>query len=147
MDTQKCRELANELLTKHNLTDWTFQFDESVRRFGVCRYKPKVISMSWRLVSLNTEQRVKRIILHEIAHALCPKEHHNWKWQAKLLEIGGDGKRCYDLSDTIVPKAKYKTLCPACGHEGTANKIRNCSCGRCSKVYDQEKKIIYKLND
>lgn len=42
MDTQKCRELGYELLLKHGLTDWTFQFDESIRRFGVCRYKPKI---------------------------------------------------------------------------------------------------------
>lgn len=147
MDTQKCRELANELMTQHNLTDWIFQFDESVRRFGLCHPRKKLISMSWKLVSLNNEERVRKTILHEIAHALTPKEHHGWKWKAKLLEIGGDGKRCYDLSDTIVPKAKYKTLCPACGYEGERNKIKNCSCGHCSRVYDPTRKLIYKLND
>lgn len=147
MDTQKCRELGYELLLKHGLTDWTFQFDESKARFGVCRYKPKIISLSWRLVSLNNEEKVRDTILHEIAHALMPKCHHNWKWKAKALEIGCDGKRCYDPKDTVMPKPKYKTICPECGYEDTAHKIRNCSCGQCSRVYSPTRKLIYKLND
>lgn len=146
MDTQKCRELANELMTKHGLTDWTFQFDESIRRFGYCHSRKKLISMSWKLVSLNNETEVKDTILHEIAHALTPKCHHNWKWKAKALEIGCNGHRCYG-EEVITPKAKYKTICPVCGHEGERNKIKNCSCGHCSRVYDPTRKLIYKLND
>ena len=147
MKIQDCSELAHQLMAQHGLSGWSLKYDESKRRFGQCRMRDQVISLSWRLVDLNDEPTVQDTILHEIAHALCPKEHHNWKWQAKLLEIGGDGKRCYDLTDTIVPKAKYKTTCPECGHEGESNKIRNCSCGHCSRVYSPLRKLIYKLND
>jgi len=61
----------------------------------------KVVELSTKLVSCNNEERVMRTILHEIAHALTVGHKHDKVWKQKLLEIGGDGKRCWTTDDTV----------------------------------------------
>ena len=51
MDTREAQALAIELMHTHKLIDWRFQFDESVRRFGCCNYRIKIISLSRVLVN------------------------------------------------------------------------------------------------
>jgi predicted metal-dependent hydrolase len=94
--------VAIELMVHHGLVDWTFKFDGSKRRFGQCNETDKQISLSRKLTFLNTPERVKRTIVHEIAHALTPRHGHDKVWKEKCIEIGGDGIRRFKSNDTIM---------------------------------------------
>ena len=92
MDIHKARLLAVEKMKFHNLTDWNFRFDNAKRRFGLCAYKSKMISLSESLTELNPEEEVLNTILHEIAHALVGRgKGHTQVWKLKALEIGCNG--------------------------------------------------------
>lgn len=142
MQLSDCEQLANELLTQHNLNEWRFKFDNAKRRFGYCRYTNKTISLSKPLVLLNEEARVKNTILHEIAHALLPAGvGHNNIWRQKAKQIGCDGLRCYD-NTVITPPKKYIGTCPTCGR--TIKRIHRyrIACGVCCKGHFDAKHLF-----
>ena len=141
MDIDKALDLANEEMTKHNLSDWYFKFDRAARRFGVCNYTKKRISLSYTLTELNSEEKVLDTIRHEIAHALVGvHQGHNYIWRRKALEIGCNGKRCYSSEDTQTPTGKYQLKCDTCGqvinrHKMTKHTLKT-ACGICCKKYN-----------
>jgi predicted SprT family Zn-dependent metalloprotease len=109
--------LAFELLARHGLIGWRFQFDHARRRFGSCRPGSKLITLSKPLTLLNSEQEVRDTLLHEIAHALTPGDGHGAKWKARCIEIGAVPRRCYSESEVAAPArppARYSLGCPAC---------------------------------
>ncbi len=117
MQLYLAQQLAKNLMLKHNLTSWTFVFDNSVRRFGQCCYTARTIKLSKHLTALNDEATVKDTILHEIAHALTPGAHHGWAWKRKCIEIGAKPERCYTSENTVTPKLRYVAECQGCGKE------------------------------
>jgi len=145
MNLIEAKKLAESLMKEHltppeQLTSekyrfeetlWKFKFDKSKSRFGVCRYYDKTISMSRRLTELNEEKDVRNVILHEIAHALTPGEHHNRRWQLVAKRIGCDGKRCYDSTKVKVPTKKFLGECPACHRKIYRHARRKIACGAC----------------
>jgi predicted SprT family Zn-dependent metalloprotease len=136
MKTEDAELMAKELFEKHGLQRWRFSFDSSKRRFGVCRWSRGEIQLSRRLVELNDEPKVRDTLLHEIAHALCPRgAHHGPEWYAKAVEIGCDGNRCYKTDDVVLPTSPWVGTCPG-GHEFPRYKMprgeRKYSCNKCS---------------
>jgi len=106
--------LAKQLLEKYNLQDWKFTWDlRSFNRFGVCKYKPKEISLSKKVaLALPIEVSIDTL-LHEIAHALTPGQSHNDIWKAKCVELGCKPQQyATENNDVIQP---YKGTCPTCG--------------------------------
>lgn len=105
--------LAMQLMWEHGLdieSGWGFQFDNARRRFGLCNYRTKTISLSAPLTLLNEEESVRQTLLHEIAHALVPAgEHHGSVWRAKAISIGHSGNRCYDSA--VVKKTETQMDC------------------------------------
>jgi len=94
-------ELARKLMTRHQLSHWSFQFDHGTKRAGCCHYKTQVISVSIEYAKHCSEAEIKDTILHEIAHALVGKaHHHDAVWKAKAVEIGCSGLRCHDVQFT-----------------------------------------------
>ena len=151
MNLFQAQNLAIDLMRKHNLLEqgWRFQFDNAKRRFGVCKYRPKIIGLSKELTLLNDENRVKNTILHEIAHALTPGHNHDNVWKRKAIEIGCDGNRCYSSKVVATPESKYVAVCKGCNH--TYKKHRKptgtTSCGRCSGGrYNPTYKLEFVLN-
>ena len=73
MDLSVAEKLAISLMDRHGLLDkgWHFKYDNAVKRFGVCMFRPKVIGLSSKLTLLNDREKVKDTILHEIAHAIA----------------------------------------------------------------------------
>lgn len=139
-------------MNTHGLTEWKLLFDSSKKRFGVCRYNVKQISLSAVLVSLNEEHHVTDTILHEIAHALIgPREGHNYRWQSKAIEIGCNGKRTY--SDEIIqPAMGWEARCTTCGkvtkRARRPKKNRVSACVNCCNAfsggkYDDSYKLTY----
>lgn len=141
MNATEAKVLATKLMNEHGLiaSGWRFEFDNAKRRFGVCRYRRKVVGLSLPLVKLNSEAQVRDTILHEIAHALVGSGHgHGHVWKRKAIEIGCNGERCYSVTDVVAPQSKYQAICPSCGHIHRAHRIkkRKASCGLCSRTYN-----------
>lgn len=91
MKLQDAKALAELLLEEHGLDqqDWQFEWITSNNFHGRCFYKEKVIALSHRLTSVNTEATVHNTLLHEISHALVGSGHgHDDVWRAKAAEIG-----------------------------------------------------------
>lgn len=136
MDLNEARDLAIHLMTKHEIVQqgWRFEFDRAKRRFGCCKYRSKLISLSMYLTELNSVDDVKDTILHEIAHALCPKQGHNEVWRRKAIEIGCNGKRCYDGDKVETVNGNYVATCNGCKkvHTRFRKSKYSQSCGHCS---------------
>lgn len=125
-------------MNEHGLHHWAFQFDHSVRRFGVCRFGTQTISLSKRLVELNDEARVRNTILHEIAHALVGPGHgHDYVWKIRARQIGCDGRTCVDSKTVALPEAPWVGTCPGCGKTTTRHRLtqkaRQLACSRCCR--------------
>jgi hypothetical protein len=131
MNIKLAEQKAIELINKYGLSDYNFEFDNAVSRFGYCNNTDKKISLSKNLVELNSEEAVTSTIIHEIAHALTPNQGHNEVWQRVDRALGDDGKRCYD-DTTETPLAKYTAICPNCQLEITRNvKRKRLACSKC----------------
>ena len=133
----EARQLALELMTKHGLTDWNFQFDNAKRRLGQCKYRTKTISLSQNYLPLRPKAETKNTILHEIAHALVGAGHgHDLTWKMKAREIGCDAERLYKGKARV--KGKYELTCPNCGTVTYRHKkthLRS-ACGLCCNKYN-----------
>ncbi len=128
---------ANQLMTKeysvevngkvHKLTPsklgYTFKFDNAKRRFGLCSYRRKEISLSKPLCEYNLDNffQINDTMLHEIAHALSYKIHgdrgsgHCKRWVHVAKSIGCNGIRCYDSKQVNNIEHKYSLICDTCG--------------------------------
>ena len=148
MKLSDAKKLAVSLIKGHGLTEWSFEFDRAVRRFGCCHFKDKKITLSSKLVELNSEEQVTDTILHEIAHALVGRGHgHNRVWRRQALSIGCSGARCYS-NEVAQPTLKYTLTCPNCGRETKRAALRNnLACGECCRRYNGGKYTVqYKFN-
>jgi hypothetical protein len=117
MKRSEAQALALDLMSQHGIIalGWTFKFDRASKRFGLCSYTNKVISISGPLTDLATEHQVRMTILHEIAHVHAgARAGHGPVWRRMCLAIGGDGKRCAE--NVQQPPAKWIGVCPE-GHE------------------------------
>jgi predicted SprT family Zn-dependent metalloprotease len=162
MDLQKAEALAISLMAKHGLRRGYFSFDNSKKRFGVCRmswkrsiygkvYTLVGISLSRHLVKLNEEAEVTDTILHEIAHALTMGDGHGAKWKAKCVEIGCRPIRCYSSNEVDTPTLKYSASCGDCGTVYQRSRLPKvgrkvaCKCQR-GINWDNKKLLEYKPN-
>lgn len=137
MNLSIAQDLAVSLMKQHGIWElgWKFEFDNAVRRFGVCKHGSKVIGLSAKLVKLNDEERVKDTILHEIAHAIAGyRAGHGIEWKKVCVRIGAKPERCYTNEDTNTPELKYQAVCNACGKKHQKSRLRlkhvrrSCAC-------------------
>lgn len=135
MELNKAKQLADNLMKLHSVEHYTFKFDVAVRRFGYCSWREKTISLSRPLTELNNEEQVKNTLLHEIAHALAPRHHHDKVWQGVAVSIGCNGKRCYDNTVQAPPKP-FKGVCPNCGKELARHRRKHIACGVCCDAHN-----------
>lgn len=122
--TYEVSSIARKLMTEHGLGNWSFEFDRSTKRFGVCRYGRRIIGLSEPLVRANTVERCTETILHEIAHALAGSGAGHgpvWKRQARALGIAGD--RCYSAETTTLV-GKYFSYCERCGDRPISSRVQ-----------------------
>lgn len=120
MNTNDITKLAIDLISKHGLHDWRFEYDRAKRRAGLCHYGKKVISLSSYYVEKNIDKldEITDTILHEIAHAIAGyKAGHNYLWKIVCERIGANPTRCYDSEVVEMPKGNWKAKCPVCEKE------------------------------
>jgi predicted SprT family Zn-dependent metalloprotease len=121
---------------------YKFEWDNAKNRFGVCRYRRKVIGLSLPLVEGNLDNfyQINDTILHEIAHAISVHIHgvkgrgHGEFWKHVASSIGCNAKRCYSVKNMNMPQYKYTLICDNCGNESHARRMGSSeySCGICS---------------
>lgn len=149
MNLTTAEKLTVSLMKEHGIWDkgWRFEWDNAMRRFGVCNYRKRTIGLSKNLVSLNDVEQVKDTILHEIAHAIAGNQAgHGWEWKRECVRIGARPERCYTTENTTVPQMKYYAVCKACGKEHQRQKalkktIKRISCN-CQKGKNWDDRVL-----
>lgn len=111
MNSAQSLQLLKHSLNQHGLHDWTGKLDNARRRFGLCDFKNRCISISRPLCELNSDDEVRDTILHEIAHALAWVRHgvncgHDKRWKSICTEIGARPEACYD-NEVTQPSAPW----------------------------------------
>lgn len=116
IDLHNIEHIVNDYLQHYGLTDWKFAFDRAKRRAGCCKYKYKLITLSYHYISNNPDDAIIDTVLHEIAHALVgPGNGHNNIWKLKCIEIGAKPERCCG-ADVKLPNGAYQAKCNKCGY-------------------------------
>lgn len=110
MDRFLALKIAEKEMTKHGLLEkgWKFKFDSAKRRFGLCSYSRKVLSVSRFFIDLNSEEEVTNTIRHEVAHALAGNDAgHGPVWKSYAVMVGAKPVRCYSRAETTVPEGMF----------------------------------------
>lgn len=156
-DLANVRRVTRALMDHHGLEQVRLEWNNSKRRIGTTWSNaitgPYLIVLSRPLFEhMSTEQRMNTIT-HEIAHALVGHGHgHDYVWQQKHRELGGDAKRCsdLDLGDDAESKIyKWTGTCPG-GHKthraAKSQKMFKMSCSRCLPYYSEQHKFSWTQN-
>jgi len=94
MELEKAEKLVKELMEKHDVGKaWRFVWINKKAYYGECNKKMKEIRLSRKFVEINNQERVRDVILHEIAHAKCRKRGHNKYFYAWCKRLGAKPER------------------------------------------------------
>jgi predicted SprT family Zn-dependent metalloprotease len=121
---------AREYLLQHELSLWSFRFDNGRTRAGSCQYGPHVITLSYEFAKHAPAAEIRDTLLHEIAHALVGKtHHHDAVWRTTALALGCSGRRCHELQFT---PPRYIVRCErGCWVATAERRNRKVICKRC----------------
>jgi SprT protein len=144
-DSKWVEQRATTLLHRHNLSSWSFRFDNAKTRFGQCDHSRRCISLSRHLSFSGSEDEVEQVLLHEIAHALAgAREGHGPRWLGIARSLGYRGGRTH-TADIATEHAKWRGVCPV-GHEVIRFRkpSKKMSCAKCSKRFSDDYLIVWK---
>lgn len=152
MQLHEIERMARAMMDTHGLYDWRFEFDRGVNRAGACHFgtrsRPNLkITLSRMLMPTWSEEAIRNVMLHEIAHALAGPGHgHDRVWRAHARRIGCTGDRCWTPGeDSPQAPPRYIGTCPN-GHTSGRERLpaanRQPSCGKCSRRYDPS--LVYR---
>lgn len=136
MELEEAEEMAWTYLSHYNLDNWGFEFDNAKRRYGQCRYRTKTISLSRELTKLNSRERVRNTILHEIAHAFTRGHKHDTVWRNACVEVGCEPKR---TSNGATIKRPYTAICGTCGNKSKGFRRNDVACKKCCNEHNEGK--------
>ena len=146
MEIEECLRKSGNLVKRH-LPGWRLVMTNHKVAMGQCDYNQKHINISQYIILSSTWKECKDVILHEIAHALTPKQHHNKIWKEACVLLGARpsttvANKTSKKIDTIVPH-NYVYKCPNCDYEVRTFRRRKVSkkraCGKCCNKYNHGK--------
>jgi predicted SprT family Zn-dependent metalloprotease len=115
MDLVKLRGVASQLLYRHRLIGWTFDFANTGRRLGVCKHRLSRIEIARHYAEHSPEANVMDTLLHEIAHAVVGPGHgHDAVWKKKAIELGATPRACSTDDDNVVKAGNWQAHCLGC---------------------------------
>lgn len=157
MTKQELETLFNHYISKYpELSGWKLAFHNKKNSLATCNYIRKEILFSIHYVEIMTKHGVEMTIIHELAHALTPKDiAHGKVWRRKCIEMGGNGERVAQDNYYIggfdafleykASISKYYLICPECGNKIPINRMPKveASCSRHGdKKYNPARKLI-----
>lgn len=132
MNRTTAHSRMQDLMDENGLTGWTFTWIKAKTTLGLCNHTKRELSLSTHLVDNNEWPEVRKVVVHEIAHALAGPNHgHDRHWRIICLTLGGDGKRC-SAAATVAPT--WVATCPGCKRTTGQHRapLRVKACGSCT---------------
>jgi hypothetical protein len=149
-DLTEVQSMANRLIELHlrgSTSPWAFRFDNAKKRGGLCNHGTKTISMSKYLCAMWSLDECEQTMLHEIAHALAPKNHrHTQEWYDIAVSLGYSGWITH-RNEIATHRATWIGHCPA-GHEYHRFRKpyhRKESCPKCHRGYSDKHRISWEF--
>ena len=105
------------------------------------------IELSTKFIEVNNWniEILTALIKHETAHLKF--DNHGFDFTKECHRMGLKSNHTYKDFNLKEPRYKYEAVCPSCGYiSGRSKRSKNMnktSCGNCSDVYDENKKLIY----
>lgn len=137
-----------EILKKYHidgildLKNYKIEMHRKKNSLGTCNPSKKVIWLSKLFLEVNSIETMRDVLLHEIAHALTPKDGHGklFKEAAKMLGCNKNNLGYFNNTEHNAPKGKYVYECINCHKIAYFHrKLKNRhSCGWCSKSFDEK---------
>lgn len=156
-DLDNVQRVTRALMDHYGLQHVKFKWGNSKRRVGTTWSRKlggaHMIELSRPYYEHLTPEERMNTITHEIAHALVGHEHgHDYVWQLKHRELGGDGTRCSDVElpeEVKTQMFKWTGHCPS-GHTthraAKSQKMYRTSCATCASHYDERYKFNWVQN-
>ena len=119
---------------EHKLHNWSLRLMHAADKAGLCSYTEKIIYISsvfMRGHNCNYD-KVKKTLMHEIAHALKPGHGHGKKWKEKCRQRGGNSRLAVTM---VLQGMNWAMVCPTCGWRQEYRSKPNATgmvCGKCS---------------
>ncbi len=107
------KELWKYKKSEHGLNTWNLKTMDAENYVGLCSYEEKTIYLStvyMRGYNCNYE-KVKKALMHEIAHALKPGHAHGPGWKEKCRELGGESQLAVPMT---LPEMNWAVCCSRC---------------------------------
>ena len=144
-ELNRVRQWAEALIALHLDESWSFAFDHTTRRAGLCDFRHKRISVSRHLAERFDDDAIHQTLLHEVAHALAgPGTGHGAEWRRIARDLGYVGGTTHDgpIADD---RARWRGSCPR-GHEFVRFRRPRAevSCGRCSRGFSRANIITWR---
>lgn len=89
--------------------DARFYRTEDNKKIAFAHAHTKGKHYGWICVPYRTRLRSKYLMLHELAHILCPKKGHKRKWRKTLKRLGGTLKP-YKLVGSTLKTKDHRSL-------------------------------------
>lgn len=144
-DLDRVRQIAAAVMDAHlEPGSWSFDLDNAKTRAGQCDFGRRRITVSRYIALRSTDDEVRQVLLHEVAHALAgARAGHGPAWRRAAGAIGYVGSRLHDgpIASELAP---WVGTCPA-GHEHFRYRTPNrpMACARCSRRYDPRHGITW----
>ncbi len=120
---------------EHRLKGWSLKLRKIPNVAGYCSYMNKTITLSnLFMMGHNCDySKVKKVLMHEIAHAVTPGQSHNEIWKNKCRKLGGDSRLAVTMVDLNLD---WSLRCKKCGWRqdySTKPNVVNKICIKCKR--------------
>lgn len=132
---KQVRDATFKLLLENGAEGWKVRFNPRLTRaLGRCIPSQKVIEYQPRYMEQNDWEQVYTTIMHEVAHALTPRHHHDATWAAMARKLGLQNPSA--INRTAVLSAKFTGTCDGCKQEWQRNRrAHRAVCPSCYRKY------------
>jgi predicted SprT family Zn-dependent metalloprotease len=150
------QNLYFKTLENNGLPPLSFKLGNTKRALGRFRHYRNgsaiCIEISKHYLAICPIEIMEETVLHEVAHymdfLIRGKSNHDWHWKKCCRIVGANPERTCDIPDEYKPKGKYTLTCPSCNRETPFHRKpkHERSCGKCSKTWNPEYKMILTQN-